>query len=127
MAEAGATAGTRAGSEDFVHPAKDGVYVKLQVSPGAKSTRIKDLYGEEAVRLSVTAPPTEGRANAEVEGYLARLLEVSCSEITVVKGVQSRDKLVFARLWGGRTPSSSRRSSLKDRTYLRTSSNFAVC
>ena len=58
------------------------------------------MYGEEAVRLSVTAPPTEGRANGQIERYLARLLEVSRSDITVVKGVQSRDKLVFVRGFG---------------------------
>ena len=100
MAEAGATAGTRAGSEDFVRPAKEGVYVKLRVSPWAKSTGIKGSYGGKAVRLSVTAPPTGGRANGEIERYLMRLLEVSRSDITVVKGVQSRDKLVFVRGFG---------------------------
>ena len=100
MAETGARGGTRTGFEDFVRRTKDGVYVKLRVSPGAKSTRIKGLYGEGAVRLSVTAPPTEGRANAEIERCLARLLEGSRSHITVVKGVQSRDKLVFVRGFG---------------------------
>ena len=97
MAEAGATAGTGAGYEDFVRAVKEGVYLKLRVSPGAKSTRIKGLYGEGAVRLSVAAPPTGGRANGEIERYLARLLEVPRSDITVVKGVQRRDKLVFVR------------------------------
>jgi uncharacterized protein (TIGR00251 family) len=100
VAEAGPKAGTRAGSEDFVRHAKEGVYVKLRVSPGAKSTRIKGLYGEGAVRLSVAAPPTGGRANGEIERYLARLLEVPRSDITVVKGVQRRDKLVFVRGFG---------------------------
>jgi uncharacterized protein (TIGR00251 family) len=100
VAEVSATVGTRAGSEDFVRPAKEGVYVKLRISPGAKSTRIKGLYGEGAVRLSVTAPPTGGRANGEIERYLARLLEVPRSDIIVVKGVQRRDKLVFVRGFG---------------------------
>ena len=100
MAETGATAGTRAGFEDFVRPAKDGVYVKLRVSPGAKNTGIKGLYGEGAIKLSVAAPPIEGRANTEVERYLARLLEVSRSGVLVVKGAQSRNKLVFVRGFG---------------------------
>ena len=39
-------------------------------------------------------------ANGEIERYLARLLEVSRSAITVVKGVQRRDKLVFVRGFG---------------------------
>jgi uncharacterized protein len=97
VAEAGARGGTRTGFEDFVRPAKDGVYVKLRVSLGAKNTGIKGLYGEGALRLSVAALPTEGRANAEIERYLARLLEVSRSGVVVVNGAQSRDKLVFVR------------------------------
>ncbi len=82
-------------SEDFVRLAEGGVYVKLRVSPGAKSTAIKGLYGDGAIRLSVAAPPVEGKANAEVERYLAQLLGLSRSEITVAKGASSRNKLVF--------------------------------
>lgn len=85
------------GAADFVLPAEGGTYVKLRVSPGAKSTAIKGLYGEGAVRLSVAAPPVEGKANAEVERYLARLFGASRSEVVVVKGVSSRDKLAFVR------------------------------
>ncbi len=69
--------------------------MKLRVSPGAKSTAVKGLYGEGAIKLSAAAPPVEGRANAEVERYLARLFGVSRSEVAVVKGASSRDKLVF--------------------------------
>lgn len=71
--------------------------MKLRVSPGAKSTAIKGLYGEGAIRLSVAAPPVEGRANAEVERYLARLFGLSRLEVAVVKGAPSRDKLVCVR------------------------------
>lgn len=83
--------------KDFLRPAKDGVYVQLRVSPGAKSTAIKGLYGESVVKISIAAPPTEGRANTEVEHYLARLLVVARSEVAIVKGASSRDKLVFVR------------------------------
>ena len=82
-------------TEDFVRLAEGGVYVKLRVSPGAKSTAIKGLYGESAIKLSVAAPPVEGKANAEIERYLSRLFEVPGSGITVVKGASSQDKLIF--------------------------------
>ena len=92
----------KVGAEDyFVRPAEGGVYVKLRVSPGAKSTAIKGLYGERAIKLSVAAPPVEGKANAQIERYLARLFGVPGSGITVVKGASSRDKLVFV---SGRGP-----------------------
>lgn len=84
-------------ARDFIRPAKYGVYVKLRVSPGAKSTGIKGLYGEEALKLSVAAPPAKGRANAEVESFLAGLLGVPKNGVSVVKGASSRDKLVFVR------------------------------
>ena len=84
-------------SGDFVCPTKDGVYVKLQVSPGAKNTEVKGLYGEEALKLSVAAPPTDGKANAEIERYLSSLFGVSRSGVAVVKGASSRDKLVLVR------------------------------
>jgi uncharacterized protein len=97
VAEARAKVRPRAESEDFVRPTEGGVYVKLRVSPGAKSTGIKGLYGEGAIKLSVTAPPAEGQANAEIKRCLARLLELSRSGVTVTKGAQSRDKIVYVR------------------------------
>ncbi len=86
---------TGLGSDDFVRLAEGGVYVKLRVSPGAKSTAVKGLYGDSAIRLSVAASPVEGKANAEVERYLTQLLGLSRSEVTVAKGASSRNKLVF--------------------------------
>jgi uncharacterized protein (TIGR00251 family) len=82
-------------TEDFVRPTQGGAYVKIRVSPGAKSTAIKGSYGEEALRLSVAAPPIGGRANAEVERYLAALIGVEKSRVAVVKGASSRDKLIL--------------------------------
>ena len=72
--------------------------MKLRVSPGAKSTQIKGFYGERALRISIAAPPVNGRANAEIEWCLANLLGVRRSEeVAVVAGASSWDKLVFVR------------------------------
>jgi uncharacterized protein len=42
----------------------------------------------------VTAPPVDGAANAAVARLLARALGVSPSSISVVKGLQTREKIV---------------------------------
>jgi uncharacterized protein (TIGR00251 family) len=84
-------------AEGFIRPAENGVYVKLRVSPGAKSTTVKGLYGEAALKISVAASPTDGKANKEAERYLATLIGVEKSQVAVVKGASSRDKLVFVR------------------------------
>jgi uncharacterized protein (TIGR00251 family) len=93
--------------ENFVKPIKGGVYLNLRVSSGAKSTEIKGFYGEGTIRFSVAAPPTKGKTNAEVDRYLARFFSVSRSEVAVVKGASSRDKLVFMR---GTKPGPSRKA-----------------
>ena len=69
--------------------------MKIRVSPGSKSTALRGSYGKEALRLSVAAPPIGGRANGEVERYLAALIGVEKSWVAVVKGASNRDKLIL--------------------------------
>ncbi len=76
---------------------KGGVLVRLRVAPGAKKTSVKGLYGKHAVKLSVAVPPVDGKANAEAERFLADLLDVPPSDVTVTHGSSSRDKSVLVR------------------------------
>lgn len=71
--------------------------VYLRVSPGAKKTELKGVYGEWAVKLSVAAAPEKGRANAEVERCLAEAFGVTASRVEVVRGAASRDKVALVR------------------------------
>ena len=84
-------------SKGFITPTRDGIRLNLRVSPGAKRTPVAGTYGEDAIRLKVAAPPTEGRANAEVERFLASLLGIPRSEVAVTRGASSRDKVVVVR------------------------------
>ena len=84
----------------YVRPSKDGALVRLRVSPGAKTSAVKGLYGEDAIKISVAAPPVDGKANAEVERFVARLLGMAASDVAVVHGTSSRDKSVLVRGYG---------------------------
>lgn len=77
----------------YLRGAGEGVLISLRVSPGARSTELKGLYGENALKLSVAAPPEKGRANAEAERFLAETLDVRSSE--VIRGDSGRDKTVL--------------------------------
>lgn len=72
---------------------KDGCILTVRVQPKASSNQVVG-YDEGTLRLRVTAPPTEGKANAGVIALLAKTLGVSRSKLQIVRGHGSRDKLV---------------------------------
>jgi uncharacterized protein (TIGR00251 family) len=84
-------------SRGFITHTEDGILINLRVSPGAKRTSIEGPYGESAIRLRVAAPPVDGKANAEVERFMAGLLGTPRSDVAVVRGALSRDKVVLVR------------------------------
>ncbi len=70
--------------------------LKLRVQPKASRNQV-DGFEEGTLRLRVTAPPTEGKANAEVIALLAKTLGVSKSRLEIVRGHSSRDKVVSVK------------------------------
>ena len=71
--------------------------MRLRVSLGSKRSSVNGLYGEAAVRLSVAAPPVDGKANAEVEKVLSKLLGVPKGDVSVIGGASGRVKTVLVR------------------------------
>jgi uncharacterized protein (TIGR00251 family) len=84
-------------SKGFVTTAKEGTLLKLHVSPGAKRTSVEGFYGDGAIKLKVAAPPVDGRANAEVERFLSKLLGIPRSDVTIIRGATGRDKIILLR------------------------------
>jgi uncharacterized protein len=82
-------------SRDFITATRDGILLNLRISPGAKRASIEGPYGESALKLRVAAPPVDGKANAEAERFLAELLGIPRSDVTVVRGASSRDKVIL--------------------------------
>ncbi|KAL6266257.1 hypothetical protein P5V15_003117 [Pogonomyrmex californicus] len=74
---------------------KDGnVVIKIQAKPGAKCNNITDI-SDEAVGIAISAPPTEGEANAELIKYLASIFGVRKSDVSLDRGSRSRQKTVI--------------------------------
>lgn len=83
--------------KSYAQPAKNGTLLDLRVSPGAKRTALEGPYGDHALKLRIAAPPANGRANAEIERFLANLLSLPRSRVSVTRGAASRDKTVLLR------------------------------
>lgn len=83
--------------EGLVRESKSRVLLNLRVSPRARNTSLDGTYGEGALKIRIVAPPVDGRANAELEDFLAELFGVAASSIEVVRGASGKDKVVLLR------------------------------
>ena len=67
--------------------------LRLHVQPRAAHNQVAGLQGE-ALKLRLTSPPVDGKANKAVIAFLARLLDLPKSSLTLRSGLQSRTKTV---------------------------------
>ncbi len=65
----------------------------VRVVPRASRNEVAGFEGE-TLRVRVTAPPVEGRANQALTRLLAKELGVARGDIRIVAGHGSRDKVV---------------------------------
>ena len=71
----------------------DAARVHIRVHPKAASNRIGAVVGS-TVRVYVTAPPVDGKANAAAIELLAEALGVAKSRVTIQRGERGRNKVV---------------------------------
>ena len=71
----------------------DSVTIQVRVHPKAKRERIAGEVGN-AIKLELTAPPVEGRANEACIRFFADLLKVPRSAVSIAAGVSSRNKVI---------------------------------
>jgi len=70
-----------------------GATFAVKVHPRAKRNAITGTVGD-ALKLSLTAPPVDGKANAACIDFFAKLLKVPRSSITIAAGQTSRNKVI---------------------------------
>ena len=76
-----------------IHDHKSGATFALRVHPRARKNAITGTLGD-ALKVSLTAPPTESRANRAVIEFLAEVLRLPRSSVTIAAGHTSRNKVV---------------------------------
>lgn len=82
---------------------EDGLRVSVRVRPGASAERVDGIArladGAAVVKVRVNAPAEGGKANAALAKLLAKRWRLAKSDIEIVAGHTSRDKIL--RLRGG--------------------------
>lgn len=65
--------------------------IKFRIIPNASKTEFAGQYGD-ALKIKLSSPPLDGKANAELIKFLSKKLGVSKASIDIVLGETSRDK-----------------------------------
>jgi len=66
---------------------------QIRVHPRARKNAITGEVGD-ALKVSLTAPPVEGKANEACTEFFAKLLKVPRSSVTIAAGLTSRNKVI---------------------------------
>lgn len=67
--------------------------LNLYIQPKASRDQIVGLHGDE-LKVAITAPPIDGKANAHLSKYLAKAFKVPKSDVHILKGELGRHKQV---------------------------------
>ena len=76
-----------------IHKFDQGVTFAVRAHPRAKKNAITGELGD-ALKVSLTTPPVEGRANEACVEFFAKLLKVPRSSVTIASGQTSRNKVI---------------------------------
>lgn len=78
---------------DYFKITGNGIVIKVKIVPGSSKNKIVGVYNN-ALKISITAPPVEGKANKECIAYLSKYFDVAKSKIEIISGETSKNKLI---------------------------------
>jgi len=74
----------------------EGLILTLRAQPGARKAGVLGEQGG-SLKVAVTAPPEDGRANQALVEILRELLELKRSQVELLSGATSREKKFLIR------------------------------
>lgn len=77
-----------------LHDGKRGAALAVRVTPRASKNEIVEVLSDGTVKVHITAPPVEDKANQALLKFLAGVLDVPVSRLDIVAGATGRDKLI---------------------------------
>ncbi|MBZ0272270.1 DUF167 family protein [bacterium] len=70
---------------------RNDLLIDVRLTPRASRNAIAGIH-DDRLKISVTSPPVDGKANAHLVKFLARRLGVAASSITIEAGANDRRK-----------------------------------
>ena len=78
-------------SETFAQDTKDGCTLAVRIHPGARKNAVTGTH-DFALKIALTTPPVDGRANEALIAFLAEALRLPKARIVLMTGATSRSK-----------------------------------
>ena len=79
-----------------IHENNGGVSFAVKIHSRAKKNAITGSVGD-ALKVALTAPPVDGKANEACVEFFAKLLKVPRSSVSIVAGLTSRNKVIAVK------------------------------
>ena len=83
----------------FYQQTSDGLKVFIRLSPKAKREGMQGIHtdpdGTQRLKIAVSAPPVDGKANEALIKWLSKHLHIAKSAITLVNGATDRSKTLL--------------------------------
>ena len=75
---------------------KDGIVFNVKLVPNSSFTKITD-YCEDYVKIKISSPPIENRANKELIEFCSELFKINKSRISIMSGEKSKIKKILIK------------------------------
>jgi uncharacterized protein (TIGR00251 family) len=75
----------------FAKDVADGCTITVRAHPGARKNGVTGIHAD-AVKIALTTPPVDGKANEALVAFLAEALRLPRARISIVAGLSSRTK-----------------------------------
>lgn len=79
----------------MIKETKDGIILNIRISPNSSKNEFIQNNGE--LKIKITAPPVDGKANKALVEFLSKSFKVPKSYFEIIKGETSKDKTVLIK------------------------------
>ncbi len=83
-------------NQPLLRTTKDGIVLAVRAAPKASASRVSGVMDGE-LKVSLHAPPADGRANRELIAVLSKTFSIPKSQIEILSGETSRKKTILFR------------------------------
>lgn len=78
----------------YVQACESGLRLHCHLQPRASRDALVGIHNDR-LKIQITAPPTDGKANEHLIRFIAKIAGVAKSRVTLVSGETSRQKTLF--------------------------------